>query len=68
MGAANCQTFDVDCTDFMAKSINVRLSYENFKMQESYSQHFIFFATYEWAQHASICIPVKPFQLRWGVP
>jgi hypothetical protein len=26
-----------------------------------YSQHFIFFATYKWAQKAGVFVPAKPF-------
>jgi hypothetical protein len=28
-----------------------------------YSQHFIFFATYKWAQKARVLVPAKPFWL-----
>jgi hypothetical protein len=28
---------------------------------ESYSQHFIFFETYEWAQQARVFVPGDPY-------
>ena len=31
-------------------------------LQESYSQHFIFIVTYEWAQEAGVFVPGKTFQ------
>ncbi len=34
----------------------------NFLQLWPYSQHFIFFATYKWAQYARVFVLAKPFQ------
>jgi hypothetical protein len=47
---------------FMDKSIGFDADMKYLGCWRPYSQHFIFFVTYEWAQKAKVLVTGEPFQ------